>query len=157
MYLCAKIINPILQLALLSADMELKLINDISQLSLIGTFLDQLAEKCSAIAPLRFNLDLVMDEAFSNIASYAYPGKTDQPILLKADFDDKALTFTFIDEGIPFDPTQIRDADVNQSVEDRPIGGLGIFLIRNYMDEYKYQRQDNKNVQTLVKYLTQSE
>ena len=56
-----------------------------------------------------------------------------------------SLVFVLTDAGIAFDPTQVPAADVNLSLEERPIGGLGIFLIRKIMDEVSYQRMDGKN------------
>jgi anti-sigma regulatory factor (Ser/Thr protein kinase) len=61
------------------------------------------------------------------------------------------MTVVISDEGKPYDPTQKEDPDINLPVEDRPIGGLGIFLIRQIMDEVKYSREDRQNRLTLVK------
>lgn len=132
---------------------ELHLINDISQLTLLGPFLDELSEKNELDPALRFQLDLVLDEALTNVVSYAYPGLSDQPIRLTADVAEHQLVITITDQGVPFDPTQRPDVDINQSLEERPIGGLGIFLIRQYMDKYIYERIGNSNVQTFVKKL----
>ena len=61
------------------------------------------------------------------------------------------MTFTITDSGIPFDPTQKEEADISLSVEEREIGGLGIHLVRQIMDEVRYERKDDKNVLTLIK------
>ena len=63
------------------------------------------------------------------------------------------MTFVIADTGIAFDPTMKEDADTTLSAEERPIGGLGIFLVRQLMDVIDYKRQDNKNVLTLRKKL----
>lgn len=134
--------------------LELNLINDIKQLTLVEPFLDQLAEEYQLDHSLRFQLDLVLDEALTNVASYAYPGLTNQPIHLTADVVVGQLVLTITDHGIPFDPTLRPDVDIDLPIEERPIGGLGIFLIRQYMDEYSYERIGETNVQTLKKTLT---
>ena len=82
---------------------------------------------------------------------YAYPGKSGQ-VLVECDKSDK-LVFTITDSGVPFDPTQQEDPDMTQSAEERPIGGLGIFLVRQIMDDIRYERKDDKNILTLTKKL----
>lgn len=63
----------------------------------------------------------------------------------------RCLIFTLTDTGLPFDPTQAEDADISLPVEERPIGGLGIFLIKKIMDLVEYRRVDGKNIFTLKK------
>ena len=64
------------------------------------------------------------------------------------------MKFTITDSGMPFDPTTKEDADTTLSAEDRPIGGLGIYLVRQLMDSMNYERINGKNVLTLRKKLT---
>ena len=61
------------------------------------------------------------------------------------------LNFVITDSGTPFDPTSVEDADVTLGVEDRPVGGLGIFLVRQIMDTVNYERVDGHNILTLSK------
>ena len=84
---------------------------------------------------------------------YGYPKEKQQEIVLTANKSDKNLIFVLSDTGKEFDPTQAPDADVTLSAEERQIGGLGIFLFRQIMDEVKYQRIDGKNTLTLIKQL----
>ena len=83
---------------------------------------------------------------------YAYPGQNDGKVFVEFVKDEK-LIFTITDSGIPFDPTQQAEADISLSAEERSIGGLGIHLVRQLMDEIQYERIDNKNILTLVKQL----
>lgn len=133
--------------------MEKKLIfpNDISEISRLAGFVDEIAEELSLPADLVFNLNLVLEEAVSNVILYAYPTKITNDISLTARLRGNSLIFTLTDSGEPFDPTQVPDADVNLSAEERQIGGLGIFLIRNIMNKVEYQRIEGKNVFTLTK------
>ena len=87
----------------------------------------------------------------TNVIDYAYPPGVLGKVELRADITPGALTFTLVDGGAPFDPTSRGEVDINASVEDRQIGGLGIHLIRQIMDEVKYERIDNKNVLKLTK------
>ena len=82
---------------------------------------------------------------------YAYPGQSGQ-VLVEVAKGEK-LIFTITDSGVPFDPTQKEEVDITLSAEEREIGGLGIHLVRQIMDEVKYERTNNQNILTLVKKL----
>ena len=98
-------------------------------------------------------MNLVLEEAVSNVILYAYPKGEQQEISLSANVSDNNLVFVLTDSGKEFDPTQAPDADITLSAEERQIGGLGIFLIRQIMNQIEYQRIDGKNVLTLGKQL----
>lgn len=135
--------------------MEKKLVikNDISEINKLAFFIEELGEEFGLTPNMVFNLNLVLEEAVSNVILYAYPKETQQEIVLTANKSDKNLIFVLSDTGKAFDPTQVPDADVTLSAEERQIGGLGIFLIRQIMNEVKYQRIDGKNSLTLIKQL----
>ena len=135
--------------------MEKKLVikNDISEINKLAFFIEELGEEFGLTPNMVFNLNLVLEEAVSNVILYAYPKETQQEIVLTANKSDKNLIFVLSDTGKEFDPTQAPDADVTLSAEERQIGGLGIFLFRQIMDEVKYQRIDGKNTLTLIKQL----
>ena len=96
-------------------------------------------------------VNLALEEAVVNVVNYAYPEGTVGDIEMEVNADAKAITFILRDHGKPFDPTAAKEVDITLSAEERQIGGLGIHLIRNYMDEVKYEYCDGQNVLTLVK------
>lgn len=96
-------------------------------------------------------INLALEEAVVNVVNYAYPEGTVGDIEMEVNADAKAITFILRDHGKPFDPTAAKEVDITLSAEERQIGGLGIHLIRNYMDEVKYDYRDGQNVLTLVK------
>jgi anti-sigma regulatory factor (Ser/Thr protein kinase) len=100
------------------------------------------------------SLNLAIEEAVVNVMSYAYPRGTHGDVIIDLSVTDQQLTIAIIDQGMPFDPTSQVEADTSLSVEDRPIGGLGIYLVRQLMDSINYERIDGKNVLTLIKKLT---
>jgi anti-sigma regulatory factor (Ser/Thr protein kinase) len=99
------------------------------------------------------SLNLAMEEAVVNVMDYAYPEGQQGNVEIEAMTDGEWLTFVISDSGVPFDPTTKEDADTTLSAEERPIGGLGIFLVRQLMDVIQYQRDGDKNVLTLRKKL----
>ena len=135
--------------------MEKKLIlqNEVAEISKLANFIEELGEEFGLSPELVFNLNLVLEEAVSNVILYAYPKEEHQTISLIARKKDNQLIFVLTDSGKEFDPTQAPDADITLSAEDRPIGGLGIFLIRQIMNTVEYQRIEGKNVLTLGKEL----
>ena len=135
--------------------MEKKLVlkNEIFEINKLAVFIKELGEELDLASDWVFNLNLVLEEAVSNVILYGYPKEKQQEIVLTANKSDKNLIFVLSDTGKEFDPTQAPDADVTLSAEERQIGGLGIFLFRQIMDEVKYQRRDGKNTLTLIKQL----
>ena len=86
-----------------------------------------------------------------NVIDYAYPVGTSGDITVRALSDGHKLKFVIIDSGIVFDPTEAAQADTSLSVEERPVGGLGLLLVRELMDSINYERIDGKNTLTLIK------
>lgn len=120
--------------------------NDIQQIPTLAEWIAMLG------LPKELNMpvNLALEEAVSNVMLYAYPNTSGQ-VLVEFEKHQAALVFTITDSGIPFDPTQQEEPDITQSAEERPIGGLGIFLVRQIMDDIRYERKDNKNILKLTK------
>ena len=93
-------------------------------------------------------IELAVDELLVNIISYAYPEKKGD-IELSFSIDNATLIIRIVDWGVPFDPLIIEEPDTQASVEDRPIGGLGILFVRKIMDDVHYHREDERNVLAL--------
>ena len=129
------------------------LANDLSEISRLNDFIAEIAEESSLGPDEVFNLNLVLEEAVVNIINYAYPKEDKESIYLSAKADKDSIVLVLTDTGKAFDPTSVPDVDVTLSAEDREIGGLGIFLIRQIMNEVRYERIDGKNVLTLEKKL----
>ena len=131
---------------------HLTMSNDIHQISLLAGFIDRIAEENDLDPSLAMSLNLAIEEAATNAIMYAYPKGTEGNIELGAVAEEGGrLVFTLADKGKPFDPTKIPEADISAPVEDRPIGGLGIHLVRNIMDSISYKRLEGKNVLTMIK------
>lgn len=129
------------------------LANDIAEIGKLAQFIEEIGEDFSLSPDVVFNLNLVLEEAVVNVINYAYPKEEHQSIYLSAKLLEDSIVFVLTDTGLEFDPTKAPDADITLSADDRPIGGLGIFLIRQIMNQVKYERIDGKNVLTLEKRL----
>lgn len=130
--------------------------NDIQQIPTLSEWIEGL----HIPSELNMPINLALEEVVSNVMLYAYPDRKDGKVFVEynetEDEKGKRLIFTVSDMGIPFDPTKKADADITLSAEERPIGGLGIHLVRRLMDEIRYERTDEKNILILIKRLTDS-
>ena len=127
--------------------------NDISEISKLNEFVEEIGNEFSLTPDVVFNLNLVLEEAVVNVINYAYPKEDHQSIYLSARLHEDSIILVLTDSGVEFDPTIAPEVDITLSAEERPIGGLGIFLIRQIMNEVKYDRIDGKNILTLEKKL----
>lgn len=107
---------------------------------------------------VRMHVELVTEEIFVNIASYAYP-ETGGFVTIRRSGGEgpEGLTLIFIDGGIPYDPLQKPDPDLTLSLEERPVGGLGVFLVKELVDEVRYEHKDGNNVLTVRKIIGDDE
>lgn len=137
---------------MISHQHHLTLKNEVEELTQLPAFVDAVCEEAGIDMALIASLNLALEETVTNVVLYAYKdgvGLVD----IDAIYDKNNLKFIITDNGIPFDPTTKEDADTTLSAEERPIGGLGIFLVRQIMDTVSYERKDGKNILTIVKKL----
>ncbi len=132
---------------------SLVLPNDIETIPQLNEFIDIAAEKIGLDMSLTMSLNLAIEEAVVNVMQYAYSDEGKGEVEIRIIADAEWLTFIIIDSGVEFDPTTMGDADTTLSAEERPIGGLGIFLVRQLMDVIEYNREGDKNILTLRKKL----
>lgn len=126
-------------------------------LDLIRAFVGQAAGECGLDEPGTYAVQLAVDEACTNIIEHAYEGECKEDIQCTCQIGPEALTIVIRDCGKPFDPKQVPDPDLDASLEDRHAGGLGLYFMRQLMDEVSFRFiQDDGNGQscnllTLVK------
>ena len=130
---------------------ELKLKNQMEELERVNQFVEEIGDELGLDMEMLMNLNLVIEEMVVNVISYAYPeGKTAE-IELLAESDGKELTFVLSDKGKAFDPTAKETANMDINPADRDLGGMGIFIVKNIMNEVSYQRLEGKNLLTMKK------
>ena len=110
-----------------------------------------LEEAGCGMKPL-MQINVAMDELFANIARYAYPGKEGEAtVRFDVEEETRTAVITLIDRGIPFNPLEVKEPDTTSPGDQRPIGGLGIFLVRKTMDGMEYEYKDGCNILTIRK------
>ena len=130
---------------------EIRIKNQVSELEKVALFIEEIGEELGLGMELQMNLNLVMEEMVSNVIFYAYPEGTEADIELMAKSDGKELTFVISDQGREFDPTAKEDTDLNVNPAERELGGMGIFIVKNIMNEVTYQRLEGRNLLTMTK------
>jgi serine/threonine-protein kinase RsbW len=129
----------------------LHVLNQINELSRIEVFLPELADEWGLPQSLILSVNLVLEEVFTNIVSYGYNDKNNHIISIEFEKESDELKISVIDDGIAYDPTLKEDPDITLSAADRPVGGLGIYLIKQIMDKVEYKRIGEKNHLILTK------
>ena len=128
--------------------------NELSEISTLAEKLQELAETDSLIKHNLFKINLALDEIFTNIVSYGFPEKRESNIKIVFFKENDKLNIRIEDEGIEFNPLLTQKPDTGLSAEERKIGGLGIFFVKESMDNMDYKRKNEKNILTLTKLLT---
>ena len=125
--------------------------NDVKQISRLEGFVNGIASRHGLSATDASAINLALEEAVTNVVLYAYPKGQRGRIDLDSKYVDGHLEFALSDSGVEFDPTKAPDINVDASVEERPIGGLGIHLVRTIMDSVRYERKGGKNILRMTK------
>ena len=125
--------------------------NDIKNVPQLNGFVDEVCQTIGFDSMTTKKVRLAVEEAVVNVMGYAYPTGTTGSVGIAVIANNGCLKFTITDSGKPFDPTSRPEVDVNLPWYERPIGGLGIHLVRQMMDSVSYNRIDGKNILTLCK------
>ncbi len=131
---------------------ELTVDATIANVQTVTEFVDGILESVDCSMKAQMQIDVAIDELFSNIAFYAYGEETGKATVKVETFDNpKAVELSFVDSGMQYNPLQKDDPDITLSAEERGIGGLGIFIVKKSMDGMDYEYKDGKNILKIKK------
>lgn len=120
---------------------ELTVDNDLARLADIAEFIQDVTQRCGLSDMDSFQVRLAVDEASTNVISYAYGNQIGE-LAIHCWCEGGVFVVELLDQGEPFDPTTIPAPDLEADLMTRPIGGLGVYLMRQFMDEVRYTRND---------------
>ena len=133
---------------------EIKLAAKTENIPVAQDFLHEQIDKLECPFGVAIQLEIAIEEIFTNISNYAYGDDTGiASIRIETTDDPQCAVITFTDSGIPYDPLKKEDPDITLGADERPIGGLGIFMVKETMDDMSYEYRDGKNILTLKKIL----
>ena len=131
---------------------EMNIEATIDNIPTVTAWVDEQLEALDCPMKAQMQIDIAIDELFSNIARYAYNPETG-PATVRVEVAENpmAVVITFIDKGIPYDPLKQEDPNTHLPAEEREIGGLGIFMVKKNMDDITYEYKDGQNILTIKK------
>ena len=131
--------------------------NSLPEIAHVTEKFEIFAEDNSLSRRIIYDISLCLDEIITNIVSYGFDDDAEHIIEIQFHLKENEIKLIFIDDGIEFDPELKEDpVHLKHSVKERPIGGLGIYLVKKLMDIIKYRRVEDKNILTLTKFLKKS-
>ena len=139
-----------------TASLSLVMKNKIEESAKLPAFIDKIGKQAKLDETAMNNINLAVEEAVVNSIMYAYPEGKEGEVKLTANVNSKEKTITFVlsDHGIEFNPLAAQEADTTLGVEEREIGGLGIFLVKKLMDKIEYKRNGDENILIMTKNIT---
>lgn len=131
---------------------ELTIDAAVENIAEVTAFVDSELEALDCPVKVQMQIDIAIDELFGNIAHYAYHPEVG-PATVRVEVLENPLSvvITFIDNGVPYDPLKTKEPDITLSVEERMIGGLGIYMVKKTMDDIAYEYREGQNILRIKK------
>ncbi|WP_022665933.1 ATP-binding protein [Desulfospira joergensenii] len=123
---------------------------DLSSLERLQAFIEEWGSGEGLSSETKNQLNLLLEEIVVNIVNYAYQDPSGQVFNIDIKTTPEEIQICISDSGLPFNPLEAEDPDLSSGVEDRPVGGLGIFFVKQFTTHAAYERRDNKNYLTLT-------
>ena len=131
--------------------MKFTLKNKISELNKLAEELEKFSSENGLSESILFDINLSLDELVTNIVSYGFNDEAEHEITITINKEEKNIKITLEDEGIEFNPLDSEEPELGTAIENREIGGLGIYFVRKKMDKIDYKRVGGKNILNLEK------
>ncbi len=131
---------------------ELTVEATISNIEKVTDFVNEELERLDCPIKAQMQIDIAIDELFSNIANYAYHPETGSAtVQIEVNEEPLSVILTFMDNGKPYDPLKRQDPDTTAPLEERDMGGLGIYIVKQSMDDISYEYRDGMNILKIKK------
>ena len=133
---------------------EITIAATVENIEAVTDFVNEQLEALDCPMKAQMQIDIAIDELFGNIAHYAYnPDVGEATVRVEVVEEPLSVIITFIDGGVPYDPLSAAEPDTTLSVEERGIGGLGIFMVKKSMDDITYRYENGSNILSIRKTL----
>ena len=137
--------------------LTLNIVNDRTEIRSLRNSFDVFASENLLAGSVRRDVQLALDELVTNLIDYGYSDTEEHTNEVELNIDENRLTIQIEDDAEAYNILERDDPDISKSIEDKPIGGLGIYLVKQLMSDVKYERTNGKNRVTLIKKLTQGD
>ena len=133
------------------AVLQISLTNELREITVAATQIEEFFAARAQSPAIAYAVNLSVDELLTNTISYGYNDGNPHRIDIAVRMDESVIVVEITDDARPFEPSEVPQPDTGASLEDRPLGGLGIFLVREMMDSFHYRRSQGHNIVTLTK------
>ena len=131
--------------------LEISLVNDLREIARVAAQIDEFCASLDLTSEVAFAVNLALDEILTNTISYGYDDDEPHRIEITVGPEAEALAIVIVDDSAAFDLSSAPTPDIGTSLEERPLGGLGLFLAHQMMDSVEYRREEERNIVTLKK------
>lgn len=131
--------------------MKISLANDLDEIAVVGTRIDEFCESHDLPPQVAYAVNLSVDELLNNTISYGYADDEPHTIELTLRVDAGAVVVQIVDDGREFESSGVPEPDTDAALEDRTVGGLGLFIVHQMMDSVEFRRENGRNVVTIAK------
>jgi len=135
----------------MNSSYTIQLTNDLNEIERLHDFISTICGNHSISEEVQFALNISLDEVVTNVINYGYDDLESHVIDLHFSVGANSISVKVSDNGKAFNPIEQADPDINMPLEQRQIGGLGIFLVRKFMDDISYERINGRNILSLRK------
>lgn len=136
---------------------SIRIKNRLEEIGRLHLFWNEFADRAGLAKEIRFKVELTLEEAVANIVRHGFADNAGHEIAVRLELRGGTIRARLEDDGLPFNPLEAPPVDPDQPLEQRPVGGLGIHLIRSLMDGASYRRSSGRNVLSLTKSVEQKE
>ena len=135
----------------MSKNISVELKNDVIEIGRMSQIVDEFCKANNLTQDTLFALNLSIEEILTNIISYGYDDNDEHIILVRLYMNQGQVNIEVEDDGKPFNPLEVEPPDIHKPLDERPIGGLGIHLVKNHMDSLQYKRKEERNLLIMKK------
>jgi anti-sigma regulatory factor (Ser/Thr protein kinase) len=136
---------------------KITILNKLSEIQKIEAFFDEFVSEKDISIQIKFKIDMILDEILTNIISYGYDDDKEHIITICVSLDEEDMKIVITDDGLPFNPLLRPPPDLNIPLEERPVGGLGIYLVKSYVSSIDYTRSDEHNILSIIMKISDEE
>jgi anti-sigma regulatory factor (Ser/Thr protein kinase) len=126
--------------------LSIKIRNELSELNRVNDLVQKFADDNGVSPEVLYKIQLAIEEIVTNVISYAFEDNQEHEIAIKLSLEGNLVRVIICDDGIAFDPSTVEDPELSDDLDNRKIGGLGIFLVKNLMKQVGYSRTGNRNI-----------
>ena len=131
--------------------LEISLVNDLKEVARVAEQIDEFCTAQDITSEVAYAVNLALDEILTNTISYGYDDDEPHRIEITVGLEAEDLAIVIVDDSAAFDLSNAPTPDIGASLEERPLGGLGLFLVHQMMDSVEYRREEGRNIVTLKK------